>query len=59
MGIILLLCAFLSYLFRICREKKASVADLMQYANGILHWDVNFIWLCRIGSWSLYHISWI
>ena len=30
-------------LFRICRNKDASVADLMQLTNGILHWDVNFM----------------
>ena len=31
-------------LFRICRRKEASVADLMRYTNGVLHWEIHF---CR------------
>ena len=31
-------------LFRICRRKEASVADLMRYTNGFLHWEIHF---CR------------
>nr|POE50253.1 gtpase-activating protein gyp1 [Quercus suber] len=31
-------------LYRICRSKEASVADLMRYTNGVLHWEIRF---CR------------
>ena len=31
-------------LFRIFRRKEASVADLMRYTNGVLHWEILF---CR------------
>ena len=42
-------------LFRFCRNKEASVAELMKFTNGVLFWDVSFfrgfmfeIWmLCR------------
>ena len=30
--------------YRICRNKEASVADLMRYTNGVLHWEIHF---CR------------
>ena len=29
---------------RNCRNKEASVADLMRYTNGVLHWEIHF---CR------------
>ena len=29
-------------LFRFCRNKDASVAELMLFANGVLFWDVSF-----------------
>ena len=29
-------------LFRFCRNKEASVAELMLFANGVLFWDVSF-----------------
>ena len=29
-------------LFRFCRNKDASVAELMMSANGVLFWDVRF-----------------
>ena len=29
-------------LFRFCRNKEASVAELMKSTNGILFWDVSF-----------------
>ena len=27
-------------LFRFCRDKEASVAELMKFSNGVLFWDV-------------------
>lgn len=38
-------------LFRICCNKDASVADLMQLTNGVLHWDVNF--MGAVQEWEL------
>ena len=29
-------------LFRFCRNKDASMAELMMFANGVLFWDVSF-----------------
>ena len=29
-------------LFRFCRNKDASVAELMMFANGVVFWDVSF-----------------
>ena len=38
-------------LFRICRRKEASVADLMRYTNGVRHWEIHF---CRdVHNWEL------
>ena len=31
-------------LYKICRIKESSVADLMRYTNGVLHWEILF---CR------------
>ena len=31
-------------IYRICRNKEMSVADLMRYTNGVLHWEIHF---CR------------
>ena len=31
-------------LYRICQNKETSVADLMRYSNGVLHWEIHF---CR------------
>ena len=28
-----------SELFRVCRDKEVSVADLMKLGNGVLFWD--------------------
>ena len=40
-------------LFRICRNKEASVADLMRFTNGVLHWEIFFVGMCIIGNWKL------
>ena len=38
-------------LFRIFRSKKASVADIMRFTNGVLHWEIHF---CReVHNWEL------
>ena len=29
-------------LYRFCRDKEASAAELMKFTNGVLHWDVSF-----------------
>ena len=29
-------------LFRVCRDKEVSVAELMKLDNGVLFWDVSF-----------------
>ena len=29
-------------LYRISCSKEASVADLMRFSNGVLHWDIHF-----------------
>ena len=31
-------------IYRICQNKEASVANLMRYTNGVLHWEIHF---CR------------
>ena len=37
-------------LFRVCRDKEVSVADLMKLDNGVLFWDVSFLGLCILGN---------
>ena len=29
-------------LFRVCRDKEISVAELMKFVKGVLFWDVSF-----------------
>ena len=42
-------------LFRFCREKAASKAELMKFANGFLFWDVSFFRGVR--AWELEALS--
>ena len=47
-------------LFSICREKEASVSDLMQSTNERYSFGMSISQEpCRIGSWSLSQISWM
>ena len=38
-------------LYRFCRDKEASAAELMKFTNGVLHWDVSFF--RAIHNWEL------
>lgn len=38
-------------LFWVCSNKEASIADLMQFTNGVLHWDLHIVW--AIQDWKL------
>ena len=38
-------------LFSIVRESEASVASLLSFRNGALHWDIIFFW--NIQDWQL------
>ena len=42
-------------LLTISHEKEASVADLLKFTNGVLHWDVNFIRAMQ--DWELESLS--
>ena len=42
-------------LFRFCRDKEASVAELMKFANGFLFWDVSFF--RGVHAWELEALS--
>uniref|UniRef100_A0A7N2LLU4 Reverse transcriptase zinc-binding domain-containing protein n=1 Tax=Quercus lobata TaxID=97700 RepID=A0A7N2LLU4_QUELO len=35
-------------LFRFCRNKEASVSELMKFTNGVLFWDVSFFRDCHV-----------
>lgn len=38
-------------LFRICRDKEASVTEFLKFNNSVLHWDVGFF--RAIHDWEL------
>ena len=41
-------------LFRFCRNKEASVSELMKFTNGVLFWDVSLFRDCRVRDLLLY-----
>ena len=45
-------------LFKFCRNKDASVAELMLSTNGVLFWDVRFVRVCMLGILRLCLTSW-
>ena len=42
-------------LFRFCRDKEASVVELMKSTNGVLFWDVSFF--RGVHAWELEVVS--